>query len=346
MEEDRDGAEDVRINEEYKIWKKNSPFLYDLVMTHSLDWPSLTVEWLPGSTVNTEKQISTHKLILGTHTSDDEPNYLMVAEVTLPTPDCLIDARKYDDEKGEVGGFAGTSSKIDIKIKIAHDGEVNRARAMPQNPFVIASKSPLSTVFVFDYTKHGSVPVNGESKPQHRCLGHTAEGYGLSWNPNVEGQLLSGSDDGLICIWDVNQTDIDLQPLSVRSKHQAGVEDVDWHKKHAYMFGSVGDDSRLLIWDTREPVDKTTFEVSRAHDGQVHSLSFNPKNEYLLATGGSDGTVALWDMRNMGRSIHDFKGHRDPVYQVFWAPFSESIIGSSSSGTALTFLRGFLTFDA
>lgn len=35
------------INEEYKIWKKNTPFLYDLVMTHALEWPSLTVEWLP-----------------------------------------------------------------------------------------------------------------------------------------------------------------------------------------------------------------------------------------------------------------------------------------------------------
>lgn len=35
------------INEEYKIWKKNTPFLYDLVMTHALEWPSLTVQWLP-----------------------------------------------------------------------------------------------------------------------------------------------------------------------------------------------------------------------------------------------------------------------------------------------------------
>ena len=33
-----------------QIWKKNCPFLYDLVMTHALEWPSLTVEWLPGST--------------------------------------------------------------------------------------------------------------------------------------------------------------------------------------------------------------------------------------------------------------------------------------------------------
>jgi hypothetical protein len=39
--------EDAKINEEYKIWKKNTPFLYDTIMTHALEWPSLTCEWLP-----------------------------------------------------------------------------------------------------------------------------------------------------------------------------------------------------------------------------------------------------------------------------------------------------------
>lgn len=38
------------IAEEYKVWKKNAPFLYDVVLTHPLEWPSLTVQWLPGRT--------------------------------------------------------------------------------------------------------------------------------------------------------------------------------------------------------------------------------------------------------------------------------------------------------
>ena len=73
-----------------------------------------------------------------------------------------VDARKYDDERGEVvsdhvllfwclltpplycavlccavlccqGGFGGTLSKININIKINHEGDVHRARHMPQN---------------------------------------------------------------------------------------------------------------------------------------------------------------------------------------------------------------------
>lgn len=35
------------ISQEYKIWKKNTPFLYDQVLTHALTWPSLTCQWFP-----------------------------------------------------------------------------------------------------------------------------------------------------------------------------------------------------------------------------------------------------------------------------------------------------------
>ena len=43
------------------------------------------------------------------------------------------------------------------EIIIAHF-QVNRARFMPQNPCVIATKTPSSDVLVFDYTKHPSKP--------------------------------------------------------------------------------------------------------------------------------------------------------------------------------------------
>ena len=45
-----DEEEEKIINEEYKVWKKNSPYLYDLVLTHALEWPSLTCQWLPDVT--------------------------------------------------------------------------------------------------------------------------------------------------------------------------------------------------------------------------------------------------------------------------------------------------------
>ena len=35
------------INEEYKTWKKNAPFLYDLMLSTALEWPTLSTQWLP-----------------------------------------------------------------------------------------------------------------------------------------------------------------------------------------------------------------------------------------------------------------------------------------------------------
>lgn len=32
---------------EYKTWKKNAPFLYDMILSTALDWPTLTTQWLP-----------------------------------------------------------------------------------------------------------------------------------------------------------------------------------------------------------------------------------------------------------------------------------------------------------
>ena len=66
------------INEEYKIWKKNTHFLYDLVMTHALEWPSLTAQWLPDVTRPEGKDFSIHPLVLGTHTLDEQ-NHLVIA---------------------------------------------------------------------------------------------------------------------------------------------------------------------------------------------------------------------------------------------------------------------------
>lgn len=85
------------INEEYKIWKKNTPFLYDLVVTKALEWPSLTCQWLPTKRERTGGEYSVEKLILGTHTSDGEQNHLMIAEVRIPNDNAEVDSGKYTE---------------------------------------------------------------------------------------------------------------------------------------------------------------------------------------------------------------------------------------------------------
>lgn len=45
------------------------------------------------------KDYSIHRLILGTHTSDEQ-NHLLIASVQLPNEDAQFDASNYDTDKG------------------------------------------------------------------------------------------------------------------------------------------------------------------------------------------------------------------------------------------------------
>ena len=65
---------------------------------------------------------------------------MLQREAVAQVRDAPVPAANYNEEKDELGGHASTDrvGKIEIRMKIPHDGEVNRARYMPQNHFVAA----------------------------------------------------------------------------------------------------------------------------------------------------------------------------------------------------------------
>lgn len=362
-----DVLEERLIDAEYKIWKKNTPYLYDYVMTHSLEWPSLTCQWLP-NVKNAGDHASEHSLLLGTHTTGEQ-NYLMVAAVNLPKEDAVLGnnrndtkatapAPRYDEEKKELGGFGHANSsvgKIEIRMKVKHEGEVNRARYMPQNHFIVATRGPSPEVYIWDLSKHPSFPDESSPFcPQGVCVGHTMEGYGLAWSSHDAGKLVSGSEDRTVCLWDVNSVigsksgvGIQIKPISVFRSHQNVVEDVDWHKRDPNMIGSVGDDKFLMIWDVRENnASKPVHWVRDAHSSDVNCLAFNPINEFVVATGSADKTVALWDMRNMKEYvISSFAELESLIYHValthlLLRSISFSQARADASGTQRSSLHG------
>ena len=126
-DETADMLEERLISSEHKIWLRNSPFFYEFVMTHVMDWPSLTCQWLPGQKFCSNEAMQ-QELLLGTHTTGDQ-NFLMVAQCRLPTENAKIDLCRYDDEGRDVGGFGfvgESAGTIEITTKIKHEGEVNR----------------------------------------------------------------------------------------------------------------------------------------------------------------------------------------------------------------------------
>jgi len=67
---------------------------------------------------------------------------------------------------------------INITQRIGHEGEVNRARYMPQNPDLIATKTTKGDVWIFDRTKHPSKPdKENVFKPDIILNGMNKDGY-------------------------------------------------------------------------------------------------------------------------------------------------------------------------
>ena len=58
----------------------------------------------------------------------------------------------------------------------------------------------------------------------------------------------------------------------------------------------------------------------------MYSLDFSPFNEFLFLSGSGDETVSLWDMRNLTRSLANFK-NKDSVVKVQWSPHSLNLFG-------------------
>lgn len=154
-----------------------------------------------------DKNFSTHRLLIGTHTSGEAQNYLQIAHVQLPKP-ISLDAADYDEERQDLGGYGGGTTKkpsnVDVKFniiqKIDHPREINKARYQPQNPNIIATMCTDGRIMIFDRTKHPSVPT-GHVNPQIELHGHEKEGFGLDWSPHCPGHLATGSEDETVRLW-------------------------------------------------------------------------------------------------------------------------------------------------
>lgn len=63
---------------------------------------------------------------------------------------------------------------------------------------------------------------------------------------------------------------------------------------HESLFGSVADDQKLMIWDTRCNNTSKPSHTVDAHTAEVNCLSFNPYSEFILATGSADKVKCLY----------------------------------------------------
>ncbi|KAL0266091.1 UNVERIFIED_CONTAM: hypothetical protein PYX00_011807 [Menopon gallinae] len=289
-----------------------------MVLNHALDWPALSVQWFPDYTRNNNE--TTQRLLISTHTSGQDAEYLQIVSVTFPD---LI-----TEDVDETGQFF-SDSKFKTLQRIPVKDEVNRAKYNPQVPNVIAARSDSEDVCLYDYTRHLS--SSREPSPDLVLKGHTKGGYGLDWNHIDRNVLVSSGEDNAICYFDIGgagQSEKEMACVHKFEKHTGVVNDVCFNHFNSNVFASVSDDRSLIVWDRRM---ENQVVLEKAHALDVLTAEFNPLEEFVLATGGADAAVKIWDTRYLDRALHTLLSHRKSVNQVRWSVHMSSVLASASA---------------
>lgn len=312
-EEERISEESRAICDEFKIWRKNVPFLYDMLLSHALTWPSLTVQWFPEAIRNEETETTTQRLLLSTHTTNQEEEYLQI--VTLTLPDTVGDAsiRSFED-----GGYGLGESKVRITQKIPMPHEVNRARYMPTNSNIIAVRYDAPEVCIYDYTKHSS--FSKEASPNITLTGHTNGGYGLAWHPQTADALITAGHDGKVCLFSIGQS----TTPTAQFKENEEINDISLSPETG-LVAIAKDKNGTVVLDMRSG-DRTLLD-----SGDTLCAQYSLEKDNILATGGKEGALHIWDVRNTGAPLHTFVGHTGDVLQVQWSPHFENVLASSGT---------------
>lgn len=295
---------ELTIKEEYQLWRKNCRYMYEFVNETALTWPSLTIQWLPQFT--TENGQIDAKLLLGTHTSGEETNYLKLASTQVP----------------ENSSVKKTSSRIKIIKKFENNLEINRARYMPQDPKIVATINGEGKVDIYDLEEKSSI--------QH-LEPHTANGYGLSWSPFKKGHLLTASDDHSVAITDISKP---TEVFRNNDTHKDIVNDSKWHNFDENIFGTVSDDKYLYLYDTRLDSKKPVSSYFSADSNGINSLSFSPFLKNLVAIGNTNSNINLLDLRK-NSLLHTMMGHSDSITCLEFSPHKDGIIASGSQDRRL-----------
>ncbi|KAK9174385.1 Histone-binding protein RBBP4/WD40 repeat containing protein [Cryptosporidium meleagridis] len=371
--------------EKYKIWKENTSLLYENIMTHILEWPSLSVEWMCESSISdvesfysdeSMNETSKYSLLTGTHTSGMDQDYIIILDVLLPNYPIPENCRKFDSHS-DYAGFKIPNMETDSnifsqRILIPHDGEVNRVVSSPMNRNIIASKTVVGDVNIYDLNslvdeKMVKGTVKTENNPSIILCGHELEGWALSWNKTKESYLASGSDDNVICLWDIqskpNNYETKLKPILKFIGHEKSVQDISWNPSNENIMISVGDDGLIMIWDIRESaspcyVTKTFKEyccdntrinfnfknsvgyscISHCNTNinSLNTIEFNPFQTNIIAVGGSDPVIAIFDIRNMCKRLHSLNGHSGQINRLSFLLENESLLASASSDSTVS----------
>lgn len=153
---------------------------------------------------------------------------------------------------------------------------------------------------------------------------HKRTVYRLSWHPDHEFTLLSGSQDGTMRIWDVREPKNHSRLFESRLQP---VRDVQFSPKTGDYFVAAFEDGSIQVWDIR----KTSCYERKitAHQGPVLCIRWHLEDKTIFASGGRDRFIQMWDLNEPSKPIASIETVLS-VAHIEWRPGHPHHIASSA----------------
>lgn len=355
----RGGATQPAGDQPKQVWRPNVDKIeageeleYDpsaYVMYHSMrtDWPCLSFDILKDNLGDNRQRFPmTMFMVTGSQADRADKNKITILKLSdLHKTQQVADSDSESDDEDNLD-----EDPTIEHANIAHKGGINRIRAMPQSPGIIATMADTSACHIYDATALlDSLMLNRSrpppiTQPLQSYTGHTQEGYAIDWSPLIPGQLASGDCAGHIRTWNPIRGGRAWNVSDNYRGHTASVEDLQWSPSEGTVFASASADRTVKIWDTRGKGAQISFN---AHTEDVNVISWNHSVGYLLASGCDDGSFKVWDLRTVGGvaktngstnplPLANFTYHKGAITSLEWAPHDESVIAVSSADDQVT----------
>ncbi|KAG0148626.1 hypothetical protein CROQUDRAFT_654713 [Cronartium quercuum f. sp. fusiforme G11] len=150
--------------------------------------------------------------------------------------------------------------------------------------------------------------------------------YDLAWSEVHENQLVTGSGDGSIKLWDITLNEF---PLQSWTEHQREVFCLDWNNLKKNLFASSSWDHLIKIWT---PARTESLMTIPAHDACVYAAKFSPDAPDTLASCSSDGTLKIWDTKvpPAQQSAFVVNAHSNEVLALDWNKYATHLVATAS----------------
>jgi WD40 repeat protein/DNA-binding SARP family transcriptional activator len=233
-------------------------------------------------------------------------------------------ARQSADEARElalINGAQAALSSGDVDTALALAVVANRGENPPPEAQIILSEAAY---------RPGTVRV---------LKGHTDPALdGMAFSP--DGRFaLSGANDSLLLLWDVDPSSPTFGTVLDRFEHTAPVWCVVFNPDgRTALFASLDSNLYLIEVDLTSRRLGPVLHRFEGHTGGIEAFALSPDGRYAL-TASDDQTLILWNVDQtsptFGATLHRFEGHTDIVLSAAYSPDGRTALSGSQDGTAI-----------